>query len=200
MRKKLLPGLLLALLGWIGSAQAVLIDNGDGTITDTSAGLMWLKDSTSFQSVSWDSAKTWADSLDFAGYSDWRLASATNSAGVACSGYDCSDTEFGSLFYGALGNTAGSLTNTGDFIVDTSVTWFWTAESSGVTCVFSSCVELPYFFDFGTGNQTSGAWETNPLNAWAVRTITATVPESSSLALIVAGLIFLVSFRSKRIL
>ena len=53
-------------------------DNGDGTITDLYTGLMWVKDGRSAganngQSLNWDSAKTFANQLNFAGYQDWRL-------------------------------------------------------------------------------------------------------------------------------
>lgn len=37
-------------LGMASTGQATLIDNGDGTITDTSTSLMWLKDANPHQS------------------------------------------------------------------------------------------------------------------------------------------------------
>ena len=47
------------------------IDNGDGTITDRSTGLMWQKDrSTSLQ---WDEALAYCENLTLANYTDWRL-------------------------------------------------------------------------------------------------------------------------------
>ena len=59
-----------------------LVDNGDGTITDYSTGLMWVKDGTglgcnSGNYLSWDAALIFCSSpttgLNFAGYNDWRL-------------------------------------------------------------------------------------------------------------------------------
>ena len=60
------------------------LDNGDGTITDTATGLMWMKyDSGYFNSVAagdggldWEQALNWAEDLDYAGYDDWTLPDA----------------------------------------------------------------------------------------------------------------------------
>lgn len=53
------------------AAEQVLVDNSDGTVTDSATGLMWHKAASG--------QKTWADSLsycegsDVGGYEDWRL-------------------------------------------------------------------------------------------------------------------------------
>ena len=60
------------------------VDNGDGTITDESTGLMWLKyDSGYFGAgdagdggLTWEQALEWAENLEFAGYDDWTLPDA----------------------------------------------------------------------------------------------------------------------------
>ena len=51
-------------------------DNGDGTITDQATGLMWMKvDSGHLTAgkMNWQEALEWAENLEYAGYSDWRL-------------------------------------------------------------------------------------------------------------------------------
>lgn len=48
------------------------VDNGDGTITDLATGLMWTQ-SDNGAGVSWENALEYAETLEFAGYSDWRL-------------------------------------------------------------------------------------------------------------------------------
>jgi len=61
-----------------------LEDNGNGTINDTSTGLMWLQqDSGNFSAgldgdgkLDWSGALAWAENLEYAGYSDWRLPNA----------------------------------------------------------------------------------------------------------------------------
>ena len=49
-----------------------LIDNGDGTVTDSETGLMWTKDDKG-SDIHWNGAKKYCWSLTLAGYSDWRL-------------------------------------------------------------------------------------------------------------------------------
>lgn len=59
-------------------------DNGNGTISDSATGLMWLqKDSGHLKagsrgdgSVNWQDALQWCEDLTYAGYSDWRLPNA----------------------------------------------------------------------------------------------------------------------------
>ncbi|MCP4705890.1 MAG: DUF1566 domain-containing protein [candidate division Zixibacteria bacterium] len=47
-------------------------DNGDSTITDNATGLMWTQyDSDS--TIIWEEALNYAENLEFAGHSDWRL-------------------------------------------------------------------------------------------------------------------------------
>ncbi len=47
-------------------------DHGDGTVTDSCTGLMWARD-TSPGTYSWQSALAYCNSLELAGYTDWRL-------------------------------------------------------------------------------------------------------------------------------
>lgn len=51
------------------------IDNGDGTITDQATGLMWQKNDND-QGVVWEDALEYAENLELAEYSDWRLPNA----------------------------------------------------------------------------------------------------------------------------
>jgi hypothetical protein len=50
-------------------------DNGDGTITDSSTGLMWTKDDNG-EAILWQDALNYAETSGFAGYTDWRLPNA----------------------------------------------------------------------------------------------------------------------------
>jgi hypothetical protein len=64
--------------GELQKGQAVLVDNGDGTVTDSRTGLMWPKDGTGAgywngQTATWEAAIDWANGLDFANHADWRL-------------------------------------------------------------------------------------------------------------------------------
>ena len=53
---------------------AGLIDNGDGTVTDTDTGLMWQQEGPGL-SMTWKKALEYCEELSFAGYSDWHLPS-----------------------------------------------------------------------------------------------------------------------------
>jgi hypothetical protein len=48
------------------------VDNGDGTVTDRATGLMWMK-ADSKKTMNWEQALEHAESLEYAGYDDWRL-------------------------------------------------------------------------------------------------------------------------------
>ena len=51
------------------------VDNGDGTISDFATGLMWQQGDDG-QTRDWEDSLAYAESLDYAGYSDWRLPNA----------------------------------------------------------------------------------------------------------------------------
>ena len=50
------------------------VDNGNGTVTDTDTGLMWQK-ATAPGTYTWEQALQYCESLNLAGYNDWRLPS-----------------------------------------------------------------------------------------------------------------------------
>jgi hypothetical protein len=51
------------------------LDNGDGTVTDLSTGLMWQQEDSK-TGMNWEDALILAENLDLAGYDDWRLPNA----------------------------------------------------------------------------------------------------------------------------
>lgn len=48
------------------------LDNGNGTISDNSTGLMWTQDDNG-EGVTWEDALRYAEKREIAGYDDWRL-------------------------------------------------------------------------------------------------------------------------------
>lgn len=66
------------------------VDNKDGTITDLATGLQWMQvDSGTFDvggngdgKLNWEQALEWAENLEYAGYSDWRLPNAKELQGI----------------------------------------------------------------------------------------------------------------------
>lgn len=54
---------------WPVRSASRLVDNGDGTVTDTQRGLMWIKDARLWMRFDWAQAR---GPMVYAGYSDWR--------------------------------------------------------------------------------------------------------------------------------
>jgi len=50
----------------------IFADNSDGTITDNATGLMWMQNDSQ-AAMNWEDALSYAENLEYAGYSDWRL-------------------------------------------------------------------------------------------------------------------------------
>ena len=103
------------------SSHAALVGRDlDGNLTtaeayyDTDANLTWLANANAAgTTMNWANANAWAAGLDIdgtAGADGWRLP-----ASDTCVEYNCTGSEMGNLFYNVLGNTAGSLSNTGPF-------------------------------------------------------------------------------------
>jgi len=136
--KRIFPLLAVMLMGfgWAVSADALLIENGDGTITDDDLGIMWLADANlaatnpfgvsgieTWGGMTWNTANSWIAGMNAAnhlGFNDWRLPTTLDPdpsctddiAGTIPSadseGYNCTGSEMGHLFYDELGGTAGS--------------------------------------------------------------------------------------------
>ena len=67
-----------------------------------------------------------APSLSILGVTGWRLPSALNSDGSGpCSGFNCTSSEIGHMWYVELGNTTGPATNTANF-TNMQTLQYWT--------------------------------------------------------------------------
>ena len=54
--------------------KMILIDNGDGTVPDTSTGLIWMKNANpAAGEKTWDEALEYCSHLEYAGKKQWRL-------------------------------------------------------------------------------------------------------------------------------
>jgi len=56
----------------VSTATGGYADNGDGTVTDTSTGLMWQQQAGS-STQTWEQALAYCEGLNLGGYTDWRL-------------------------------------------------------------------------------------------------------------------------------
>ena len=164
------------------SANAGLIDRGNGLIYDDVLDVTWMQDANlAGDLMSWSDALLWADTLEYGGYDDWRLTDVFDIDADGCSdsssygGTDCgfnslssytnSDTgevyysELAYMFYENLGFNADSDTNgnkvDGGITRDTVVS-FIDAES-GNTVTFND-VRSAYWSGTEYVSSDDSAW------------------------------------------
>ena len=158
----------------------------------------------------------WAEDLVYEGYDDWRLpATLVLDAGcttVLSTGYNCTGSEMGHLFYQELGNFAKNsdgkcldLTKSNCGLLNTSPfnfpEEFFLSYWSGTTAESNA-----YYFFFDNGGQNLGDTD-HSLYAFAVRdgggepslAAVSAVPEPETLLLMGLGLAGLVGFQRKSI-
>ena len=192
------------------NTSAALIERLGGlAYYDDVADLTWLADANAAQTSSyasngimvWADANNWAATLNVAGVTGWRLPDTLqpdascdnqNTAGIGF-GSNCSGSEMGNLFYNVLGNTAGSLSNTGPFSnVQTNGLNYWSATENPTNN------ELAWRFNFLDGLQYSQQkFYLN--NAWAVQSgDVSAVPVPAAAWLFGSGLIGLIGFARRK--
>ncbi|MBW2709448.1 MAG: DUF1566 domain-containing protein, partial [Deltaproteobacteria bacterium] len=82
--KMFFTGLVVWIMGSSGflcglpSAFAAYQDNGNGTVTDTSTGLIWQQDTArdgqgNYDTMTWEEALAYCEALNLGGHTDWRL-------------------------------------------------------------------------------------------------------------------------------
>jgi len=128
--------LIFMLCTWSTVGNAALVDRGGGFIYDPVLDVTWLQDANINGLGTWADQVAWADGLTATyngiAFSDWRLPSSFNSDGSGpCTGYSCTGSEMGSLFYDTLGNALGlPFSNAGPFInLQSYVYWSGTEEA-----------------------------------------------------------------------
>jgi len=163
------------------AANAAVVDSGNGTITDTDTGLMWLKDANTYTAQSWIDAVSWAEALVFAGYDDWRLPSALNADGSGpCSGNNCYGSEMGHLY-----NIEGITAHGSQYpFINIQAAPYYTGT------VYVSNPSWVWYFNFGNNVQNITTGGIRPV--LAVRGASPpTIPEPiSSILFIIGGAVF----------
>jgi hypothetical protein len=145
------------------AVRAELIDNGNGTVTDTVSGLMWLKNANMNGPMNHAAATAWATGLTVGGHTGWRLPSGANrdGSGTVCNsapfGANCTGTDFATLYF-ARNIMAG---NPGLF-QNLQYGSYWTATDNPANTAQAMAQ------DFIDGGQNPFA-KSATLFAWAVR-------------------------------
>jgi len=86
------------------------LDNGDGTVTDGTTGLMWQRDDSG-EGVIWEDALAACETLELAGHDDWRLPNAKELQSIV--DYGRSPGSTGSAAIDPVFNTTGIVNEAG---------------------------------------------------------------------------------------
>jgi len=173
-KSSILAFFLTTLFVSISFSEATLYDRGGGLIYDDALEITWLQNANyRGDTMTWDDAVGWAESLVFQGYDDWRLPYSDS-----CTGNDCTGSEMGHIFYidGVTSSDPGIFTD-----VRPSIYW------SGMDDSNDSSQAIRFNFKYGTQGASS---KTTTKYAWAVRegdSVSAVAPEPVSSALFLTG-------------
>lgn len=150
---------LLAGLALSGAAHAgpLIGRDLDGNLAtyeayyDTALDITWLANANMNGYMAWTAANAWADSLSFTDgvnvYANWRLPISDT-----CSGFNCTGSEMGHLFYNVLGGTATqSILTSGDpdllKFTNLQANHYWSATE------YAPDTGNAWFFSFAIGRQ-----------------------------------------------
>ena len=184
------------------TSAALLERLGGLAYYDTDADLTWLANANSADGMlTLPAANTWAENLIVNGVSGWRLpetlqpdSTCDYQSADESSGFNCTGSEMGNMFYNVLGNNSGSLTNTGPFS-NLFPTSFWSATKFEA---YPGINDLAWSFNMGIGNQ-SWTVERNTMFIWAMQTgDVSAVPVPAALWLFGSGLIGLISVAKRK--
>jgi hypothetical protein len=114
------------------AAAGSYTDNGDGTVTDTSTGLMW-QQAVSSNSMTWEQALTHCEGLNLGGHTDWRLPTIK---------------ELRSLVDYSQYNPAINTT----YFPNTAASWCWSSTTDAGTAYYAWLVHFGYGFDLSSYN------------------------------------------------
>ena len=109
----------LCVRGGLDYGENNFTDNGDGTITDSSTGLMWMKNDSGM-TMNWSAALNYAEGIDFATFSDWRLPNAKELQSIVDYTHAPDATN---------PTMRGPALNTTIFNISEEESWFWTSTT-----------------------------------------------------------------------
>lgn len=178
-----LPGFALAPLEGrtITGDRVDAYDTSAVMIYDPNADLTWLRDWNVNGAKPWVDQLIWASNLQVGKFANWSLPTARNKDGSGpCSGFECTGSQMGFMWYEVLGNTTGLFTNVGPFR-NAMADIYWTGTVAAQ--------DLAYVYWTVDGSQ-GGAPTFAELYAVAVRAgdVAAPIPEPQTWAMLMMGL------------
>lgn len=129
------------------------VDNGDATITDNATKLMWMQDDSGETGLNWEQALSYAEELEFAGYSDWRLPDIKELQSIV--DYSRSPESSGSAAIDALFNCSEITNENGE--IDYPYYWSGTTHATMSASPNSGAAAAYMSFGRAMGNM-NGNW------------------------------------------
>lgn len=188
----------IAALMILSTAQAALIDRGEGFIYDDILDITWTQNANINGADTWDNQVAWADGYSqthsvYGTFDDWRLASMdvngddTIAYCVSATEALCQDNELGYLYdqYGVTAATPGLFTNVQSY-------YYWSGTE------YAPVTGGAWLFGFDSGVQGGGSKD-DDYYALAVRSgDVAAVPVPAAVWLFGSALAGLMGFRRVR--
>lgn len=107
-----------------------LVENGDGTITDNTSGLMWAQ-ADNGEGLDWGQALSYAENVELAGYTDWRVPNVKELQGIVDYTYSPSATN--TEDQGPAINPLFTCTPITNEAGDDDYGYYWTSTSANFT-------------------------------------------------------------------